>query len=149
MWPGTVWFRPGTGLGQLESRQVSEREPELAAAHSLHTLKQADRIHKSTVAVQIRAGHKSVSQTATPTVMRGLSVDLCSSFDKRYESKEGKTKADFSSLHIMNINLLKCLGLREKGYNLQSFVWYGVQTYSVFQHLSDNTWTFWLWTFHF
>lgn len=40
-----------------------------------HTSKRPNRIHESTVAVQIRAKHGSVSQTATPKVMTGKNLE--------------------------------------------------------------------------
>lgn len=54
-----------------------------------HTSKRSDRMHKSTVAVQIRAEHGSVSQTATPKVMRGQNLDA-SCFLYRSVNQQGR-----------------------------------------------------------
>lgn len=69
------WQQHGAGPKQMESCPASEREPRPAAAQSpSHTSKRVDRKHKSTAAMQIKAEHRNISQTATPKVMRGQNL---------------------------------------------------------------------------
>lgn len=50
-----------------QSQNVNRDQQQLKLSH---TSKGVDRIHKSTVAMKSRAEHRSISQTATPKVMR-------------------------------------------------------------------------------
>lgn len=64
-----------------ESWRAAQRQRENRNREQLdcsHTSKGPDRMHKSTVAAQIRAEHRSVSQTATPNVMRGQNLKVYS-----------------------------------------------------------------------
>lgn len=70
--PRRAGWAPGLDGWRAAQRQRENRDRQ--QLNLSHTSKGPDRIHKSTVAVQIRAEHGSVSQTATPNMMRGQNL---------------------------------------------------------------------------